>query len=155
EQTHTSEGHDRLGEIPLCRFLEVEHHREEPTRAQCGAQRIKDGFALTSKPPENQDALLADGIDDLTNLLVVEQQVDELCNLQIVHRDHRLTLGADDQIRLLRPNKVDVPCGNAIDLTPREICSLKVGPHQDRFTQVCLAEVHPGEVCPAEVRPAE
>src|SRR5262245_62093166 len=91
----------------------------------------------------------------LAEITYRRSQIDELRHFQIVHRDHRLTLSGDDQIRLLRPNEVDVPCGNTIDVTPCEICFLKLGFHQGRFTKVYPPEVRPREVGIAEARPGE
>ena len=58
--------------------------------AQLISHGIKYGFPLRHKTAQDQHRFGGDRIDDLTNLLVVEQQIDELCHFQIVHSDYRL-----------------------------------------------------------------
>ena len=57
----------------------------------------------TVKRPSSQDALLADGVNDVADLLVVEQQVDELGHLEVVDGDLGLVEPGDDQVVLPYP----------------------------------------------------
>ena len=123
--------------------------------AQFLPHRIEHGLPLRGEAAQDQHCFGGDGVDDLTNLLIVEQQIDELRHFQIVHGDHRFIGRRDDQIRLLRSNEVDIPRRNSIDLTPCEIRSLEVCLHQEGSLEVRPGEVRPGEVRPGEVRPAE
>jgi hypothetical protein len=116
---------------------------------------IEHGFAFWGKTAQDQHRFGGNGVDDLANLLVVEQQVDKLGHFDIVHRDHRLIKGGDNQIRLVRLCEVDVPRGNPIDRTPREIRPFEAGLHQESVYKGCPAEVRFAEVRLVEVRLVE
>jgi hypothetical protein len=64
-------------------------------RAQGLTQSIEHGFALRGEPTEDEHDLAGDGIYDLTDLLIMQHEVEELGHFQIVHRDLRLTIGGD------------------------------------------------------------
>src|SRR5262245_14647714 len=126
---------------------------------------MKYSFPLRSKAAENQYGFGGDSLDDVANLFVVEQQINELRYFDIIDGDHRLTGRRDDEIRLLRPDEVDIPHGNPIDRTPRQVRLLKVCVHQRGspkvrppevcFPEVCAPEVCAPEACPSEVCPPE
>jgi hypothetical protein len=50
---------------------------------------------------QQEHAFPSDGIDDVANLLVVQQEIDELRDLDAVDRDLRLAITCDDQVLLL------------------------------------------------------
>ena len=50
---------------------------------------------------QQEHAFPSDGIDDVANLLVVQQEIDELCDLDVVDRDLGLAITCDDQVLLL------------------------------------------------------
>ena len=54
-------------------------------------------------------------------LLVAEQQVDELCDLQVVDCDFWFVQGRDDQVLLLRAfADLHIPCRYAVDAAAGE-----------------------------------
>ena len=50
---------------------------------------------------QQEHAFLSDGVDDVANLLVVQQEIDELRDLDVVDRDLGLAITCDDQVLLL------------------------------------------------------
>ena len=51
---------------------------------------IENRFSLLEKRPKDQHRFRCDCVDDITNLLVVKKQVDELSDLNVVDGDSRL-----------------------------------------------------------------
>src|SRR5262249_39326483 len=127
-------------------------------------------LTLICEATEDQHCLPPDGVNNVANLLVVEQEIDELRDLDIVDRDLRLVPFCDDQVLLFGPLHFWTPRGCAIDATAGEVSARKVRlrqsgilevrpvevcPGEVRLGEVRLAEVRHGEVRPAEVRPAK
>ena len=83
---------DRLGEVLRLWLVEVEDHRQEAALAEFLAQPLQDGDPAFGEPPKQQHALLPDGVDDVADFLVVEQEVDELRDLDVVDGDLGLVL---------------------------------------------------------------
>jgi hypothetical protein len=50
---------------------------------------------------QQEHAFFSDGVDDVANLLVVEQEIDELRDLNVIDGDRGLILICDDQVLLL------------------------------------------------------
>src|SRR5262249_15936050 len=55
------------------------------------SQSIKSWLAILWEAAKNQNDFAGDGIEDRTNLFVLQDQVEELSHLQVVHRDLKLT----------------------------------------------------------------
>jgi hypothetical protein len=51
---------------------------------------LQDDHPALSKAAQQERALLSDGVDDVADLLVVEQEIDELRDLDAVDADNRL-----------------------------------------------------------------
>src|SRR5262249_46242593 len=60
------------------------------TLTQFFSQSLRDGDPALCKPTEQEHAFLSDGVDDVANLLVVEQEIDELRDLDVIDGDLRL-----------------------------------------------------------------
>ena len=63
-------------------------------------ERIEDSFAFRRKASKNEDSLLDNGVDGITNFRVVQQQVYELCDLKIIDSDSWFTFLCYDKIVL-------------------------------------------------------
>ena len=59
----------------------------KPRLRSSSRSRSRTAILPLSEAPEQQHALPADGVDDVADLLVVEQQVDELRDLDVVDGD--------------------------------------------------------------------
>jgi hypothetical protein len=81
-------------------LVEVEHHRDEVPFPEFIAQPLEDSEPAAGKAAKQQDTLLADGVDDVADLFVVEQQVDELGHLEVADSDLWLVFPSDDQVLL-------------------------------------------------------
>src|SRR5215467_6381365 len=123
--------------------------------AQFVAQSVEDCFALRGETPKDEYRLLSDGVDDVADFRIIEQEIDELRDLDVVDGDGGLILICDDQVLLLGSLQLYAPCGYAVDATVGEVCTRKVGMVEARPEEVSPAEVRPAEVCLAEARLAE
>jgi hypothetical protein len=122
--------------------------RPQDAEVSCGRDFLRE-------PPKNQDALLADGVDDLTNLLVMEEQRNKLSDIEVTHGDRSFIARGDDQIPLAGPFQLYPPNGNPIDATVCGVRLLKIGSNQYGCLKCCSGEIRPGEVCIEENRPDE
>src|SRR5262249_12513857 len=133
--------------------------------AQFLLQPLQNLDPTFSEAAQQEHALLSDGIDDIANLLIVQQEIDELRDLNVVDGDGGFVLRCDDQVLLLRLLQFWTPRGYAVEATAGEISTRQVGFYhrgrlearlaEVRSAEVRLAEVSPAEVRLAEVRPAE
>ena len=103
ETSHPGYQRHRLGDVPRGWSSEVEQDREVVTLAQLLAYRVEDCLTLIGKATEDQDRLGGDGIDDVANLLVVEQEIDELRDLNVIDGNLGLVPTRNDQVLLLGP----------------------------------------------------
>ena len=90
---------------------------------------IQNGLPRLGKAAQDQHRFRGDGVDDLTNLLVVKQEVDELGDLDVIDGDNRLILNISyDQVLLFGP-LIDryIPYRNAIDAAFGECGIAKIG----------------------------
>jgi hypothetical protein len=78
---------DGFGEIPIRRFLEVEHDRQVVVFAEGIPKGIECSLAFGCETTEDQDGFGGDGIDNVADSAVIEKQIDELRNLQVVYRN--------------------------------------------------------------------
>src|SRR5260221_14688696 len=90
----------RLGQIPATRFVKVEQNRDVLVCAQGFSECIKDGFALRREATKNEDGFPGNGVDDLTNFRIIQQQIDELGNLEIIDGNGWFLGRSDDQVVL-------------------------------------------------------
>src|SRR6516165_6776192 len=72
----------------------------KPRLRSLSRSRSRTTIRSSVKRP-SRSALLSDGVDDVANLLVVEQQIDELRDLDVVDGDLGLIPRCDDQVLLL------------------------------------------------------
>src|SRR5436190_8889824 len=121
--------------------LEIKDNGQKIEAAQLLAEGLQDRFAFGCKTPKDEHALLPNGVNNITNFRVFEQQVNELCNLKIINRDFRLTSRCDDKVHLCGSFKLYIPCRDTVN---RTLC-------QGSFAQVCFNEVGSAEVGIAEV----
>jgi hypothetical protein len=113
------------------------------------------------KSAQDQHRFGCNCVNDLTNLLVVKKQVDELSDLDVVDGDCRLTIRSHDEIFLFCliiylyiPNRRAINVA-PVQRRPAEICPNQQSPAEVRLVEVRLAEVRVAKVRVAEVRPAE
>ena len=124
--------------------------------AERGTQGVEDGLALGGEAAQDQHDLGGDGVNDVAELLVVDDQVQELRDLEAVHRDRRLGVRGDDQVGLLRVLvEVQVPGGDAVDAAAAEGGSVQARPDQAHEAQVGTHERRPAEVGFVQVRAVE
>ncbi len=55
------------------------------------SQGIQDGFPFRGEAAQDEYDLGGDRVDDVADFLIVEQQVNKLCNLDIIYRNDRLS----------------------------------------------------------------
>jgi hypothetical protein len=73
------------------------------------------GHSCTDPRPGH---LGSNGVDHVTDLLVIKHEVDELRDLDVIDGDLGLTLTCDDQVLLLGPGvQFQTPSGYAVDVT--------------------------------------
>jgi hypothetical protein len=76
--------------------LKIEQDWQIASLSQLIADSVEDRFAVLREAAEDQDRFGRDGVDDISDLLVVEQEVDELRDLNVIDGDLRLVLRCDD-----------------------------------------------------------
>jgi hypothetical protein len=91
----------RLAEVLGLGLVEVKDHRHEAEVAEFLSQPLQDHHPALSEATQQEHALLSDGVDDVANLLVVEQEIDELRDLDVIDGDLGLERRCDDQVLLL------------------------------------------------------
>jgi hypothetical protein len=60
------------------------------------AQPLEDRDSALGEPSEKQHSFFADSVNDITDLLVVKNQIDELGDFDIVNSDLGFVSGGDD-----------------------------------------------------------
>jgi hypothetical protein len=93
---------DRLGYVPALRYREIKNDRKSVLLAQLNSQGIESLLPLRRKAAKNQYCLSGNGVDDLTDRLVVQQKTDELCYLDVIDCDVDLVSRCYDKVVLLR-----------------------------------------------------
>ena len=101
EQRHAGEQRHGLCNVSLRRFVEVEHYRQVVALPQFVPEGIEHLLSLWREAAEDQHYFGSDGMDDVADFLIVQQQVNELRDLNIVDRDLRFALPCNNQILLL------------------------------------------------------
>ncbi len=67
---------------------------------------IKNGFPLGCETTEDEHDFRGNGIDDIADPFVVEDEVDELGDLEIIYRDLRLPGCGNNEVRLDSPREL-------------------------------------------------
>src|SRR6516225_6122240 len=116
--------------IPASWDREVKQDWQQITIAQFITQRVEDCLTLIREATENQHHLGSNGVDHVTDFLVMKQEVDELRDLNVIDGNLRLCIFCDDQVLLLGPFQFQIPSGYAVDATAGEISARKVGVYQ-------------------------
>jgi hypothetical protein len=85
-----------------------------PAGSPAGAvppEAVENGLPLGCEAAEDQDYLGGEGLDDFPDAMVIQQQVQTLCHLEIVsgNRTLLLPLRADHQVPLNGLFQVDIP----------------------------------------------
>src|SRR4051794_24271878 len=83
EAGHAGQQRDGFGDVAGGWDIEVEQDRQVVVLTQFLAYGVENRFALWRKTPQDQHRFPRDRVDNLTDLLVVEQKVDELRNLDV------------------------------------------------------------------------
>jgi hypothetical protein len=110
---------NRLGQIPARGLVPVEHHGDEVEVAQPLLDPIQHRFPLIGEASEDQDALARHRVDHVTDLPVVQHQVDELRDFEVVHGDRSFACGCDHEVALILDlRQVEAPCRHAVDPAP-------------------------------------
>jgi hypothetical protein len=89
--------------VPPFRNVEVEQDWQVVMLAQLLTNSVENCFTVSSEATEDQHRFRCDGVDNVADLLVVEQQIDELRDLDVVDSHLGLVLRRDDQVLLLGP----------------------------------------------------
>jgi hypothetical protein len=66
-----------------------------------GRRRVTRHDPTFSKAAQQEHACLSDGVDDIADLWVVEQEIDELGDLNVIDGDLWLVFTGSDQVLLL------------------------------------------------------
>ena len=61
------------------------------------SQPLQDLDAAFSEAAQEEHAFLSDGVDDVADFLVVEQEIDELSDLDVIDGDLELICPCDDK----------------------------------------------------------
>src|SRR5215217_3863403 len=101
EPGHAGKCLHRPGDILANRGIEVEDDRDEIPAAQFLPNGIQYRFTLRSEAAQNEDDLRSDGVNDITDFLIVKQQINELSDLKVVHRNNWLIFMSDYEVRLI------------------------------------------------------
>ena len=91
---HVGEGLHCAGQVLAGRLVEVEEDRRVVAPSQFLPEGIKHRLALVREAAEDQDDLRGDGVDDVANPFIVEEQIDELGDLKVVDSDVGFVKGA-------------------------------------------------------------
>src|SRR5262245_57662438 len=83
ETGHAGERLDRSGQVFSIGFIEVEQNGQEVTFAQLLAYSIEHCLTLIRETTQDQNRLGGNGVDHVTNFLVMKQEVDELRDLNV------------------------------------------------------------------------
>src|SRR5437870_7443209 len=94
--------------------------------AQFLTQRIEYCLTRICEAAEDQHRLGSDGVDHVTDFLVVEHEVDELCDFNVIDSNVGLALWCDNQVLLLGPLQFYIPCRYTEYATAGEISVRKV-----------------------------
>src|SRR6266536_2542404 len=125
--------------------VEIKQDWQQVVFAKSVSKPIQYGFSLRSKSTENKDRFRGHGVNNITNFGIVQQEVNELCNLEIINRDGWLTCGCDRQIKLFGSIKLYVPGRDAVNGT-----ILQSGLGDICSDYICSAEVSSAEVSSAD-----
>src|SRR5215213_7278173 len=96
ESPRTTKLYDRTGDEVTLDEIEIKQDRQVIVFAQLIPESVKDPLSLFCEATEDQDRLLSDGVDDVADLLIVQQQIDELRNFDFVNGDLGLAIWCDD-----------------------------------------------------------
>ena len=128
-----------LRHIPASWDREVKQDRQEI--------RLRSSSRSASRATEDQYRLGSNRVDHVTDLLVMEQKIDELRDL-----NRGLVLRRDNQVPLLGPLQFYTPSGYAVDAAAGEISVRKIGLHQDSPAGFASRRFAPREVRPVSGR---
>src|SRR3954466_2334981 len=125
-------------------------------RAQFLAYGVEDCFALWCEAAQDQHCFPSYRVNNVTDLLVVKQEVNELRNLDVVDGDLGFTKVGDDQVLLLSLLQFQPPRGYAVDARAGEIGVRKIridqnGGHEISLVQVGFVQVDLTQVSPEQV----
>jgi hypothetical protein len=84
-------------------FHTCENPQGKPPAMAAGILAWLEQVSLSGEAAEDQHYLGSNSVDHVTNFLVVEHEVDELCDLNVVDGDRGLIPRCDDQVLLLGP----------------------------------------------------
>src|SRR5215472_11731118 len=116
---------------------------------------VSSVLRLLGEAAEDQHHLGSNGVDRVTNLLVIQHEVDELRDLNVIDRDRGLIVTRDDQVLLLGILQFKTPRGYAVNVRAGEVSARKVRVHQGGSLEARPAEVRLREAHVQDVRPAE
>src|SRR6266496_4520917 len=133
--------------------------------AKSFSEGIENSFALRCEASKNEDGFPGNGVDDITNFLIVEQQVNELSNFEVINRDHGFIFGSNDKVVLFGTFQLDIPHRNAMNGAARQVSALQIGSDEKSFIesgslqigfhQVCFRQIRSHKLCSIELRLAE
>src|ERR1017187_4147615 len=78
------QGRDSLRYIPRCGLLEIKKDRYVVQLPQFFPDRVQDRFSRRLEAAQDENSLLADGVDYLSDSFVPQQKVNELRHLDVV-----------------------------------------------------------------------
>jgi len=87
---------DGFGEVAATRFLKVEQDGQVSVSTEFVSQCVQHSFPFRGEATKNEHGFLRNGVDDLTDFLVVQEQVDKLSHLEVINSDGRLIFRDDD-----------------------------------------------------------
>ena len=73
-----------FSDVPIRWLLEIEQDRQVIPFPKFVSDGVEDGFAFWREAAKDEDHLGSDGVDDVADFLVIQEQVDELCDFEIV-----------------------------------------------------------------------
>src|SRR5215468_8554498 len=87
-------------QIQACGLVKVEQNRYVSVCTKGFSEGVENGFALRGEATKNENGFPGNRVYDITNFWVVQQQVNELCDLKVIDGNGRFFCMCDDQIVL-------------------------------------------------------
>src|SRR6266705_886432 len=84
-------------QVSTCRLLEIKQHWRVVLFTKFVSDSIQSDLPLRRKATQDQNDFRSDDVDDITNLPVVQQEIDKLSNLKIIYSDGILTETCNDE----------------------------------------------------------
>ena len=80
------------------RLVEIEEHRDKVQLSETFTKGIQYHLPLRSEASQDQHSFPPNRVENVSDLLIVEHQINELGYFQVIDRYRRLVFGGNDQV---------------------------------------------------------